>query len=342
MMFLLLHLQQRLLQKLYYIFSYLYFTVAAAMVVFLTHLRNRYSVIHAHNPPDTLFILGLLGKIFSIKFVFDHHDLSPELYLTRFSGKRDLFYRALLLCEKISCRVANVVISTNHSYKKIVEERHKINPDKIFIVRNDPVIPEQLAEIQPRGNHENGRRILYLGSINPQDGVDLLLKAIHHLVYCLDEKDFICDIVGDGDALEDMKLLAKRHNIDDHVHFTGYVYDQEEVWGYLRGADVCVESAPANELNVHSTFIKIMEYMAAGKPLVAYDLKETRYSTNGSAILIPSGDIEQFSHAIKRLLEDPQLREELGKSGSERIKQELNWERASLNLIKTYESIPYS
>ena len=325
-----------------YLYEYFYFTSACLLLSFYILLKEGFDVIHAHNPPDSLFIIGGFYKIFGKKFIFDHHDLSPELYMTRFSGKNDFIYKLLILFEKLSCKMANVIISTNESYKEIEIKRHSINPKKIYIVRNNPIISDCLLEKINSDNKEEKKDkkvLLFLGSINPQDGVETLLRILHFLVNNLNKKDFICNIIGDGDSLQTVKQMAKELNLMEYIDFKGVVFDREKIKEYLYLADVCIEPAPDNKLNRYSTFIKIMEYMAANKPLVAFDLKETRYSANGSAILIKPGDIVGFAEAIKKLLDEPKLRKELGKAGLERLENELNWENALLNLVEAYRTL---
>jgi glycosyltransferase involved in cell wall biosynthesis len=328
--------------KVRYMMEYLYFTLSAAMIFACTYPFKRYQVIHVHNPPDVLFSVGLLGKAVSAKFVYDHHDLSPELYLTRFSGRKDLIYKALILSEKISCRLADAVISTNESYKKIETGRHQINEAKVFVVRNNPVLddcrpPESM--VRPAAVNGGKKVLLFLGSINPQDGVDVLLQAVRILVYEKSRTDFLCRIVGDGDALAQLRRLASDLGVAPYVEFTGMVLDRSRVRQYLASCDVGVEPAPQNALNNHSTFIKIMEYMASRKPIVAFDLAETRYSADGAAMLVPPNDIRAFAAAIATLLDDPQMRERLGKAGFERIEKEMQWEHASVNLMKAYQTL---
>lgn len=329
------------LAKLSYILQYFYFTLCASFIFICTLLKRRYKVIHVHNPPDTLFFIGLLGKIFRIKFVFDHHDLSPELYLTRFSEKRDFAYKTLIFFEKLSCKLADVVICTNESYKKIEMTRHNICDKKIYIVRNNPIITEcSTNKDNNRNDKENDKEsLLFLGSINPQDGVDILLHALRYLVNDFNKNNFICNIIGDGDSLDSLKLLAKQLNLTDYVDFKGMIFDREKIKEYLSSSDIGIEPAPDNELNRHSTFIKVMEYMAAGKPIIAFDLKETRYSADGSAILVTPGNVEGFACAIQKLMNEPRLREELGKIGFERVKKELTWEKAAANLVIAYKSL---
>jgi glycosyltransferase involved in cell wall biosynthesis len=324
-----------------YIMQYVYITVLGAFLFLGTHLKRRYRVIHVHNPPDTLFLIGLIAKLLSIKFVFDHHDLCPELYLVRFSRRPDIVHTILMWCERFSCRLANVIISTNESYKRLVIERHGVPPDKIYIVRNDPVLEEFSEAHQPNQgglSKEKDKKIfLFLGSINPQDGLDLLLKSIHYLVNDLNERGFVCWIIGDGDSLESTKRMANELNLTEYVDFKGIIFDRAKLRQYLSLADVCVEPAPDNELNRRSTFIKVMEYMASGKAHVAFDLAETRVSSSGSGVLVPPNDTVEFAGAMKLLLDKAQLRKDLGQKGMDRISTDLNWEKAARKLVDAYK-----
>lgn len=324
-----------LTKKVGYILYYLYFTLGAACVFVSTHVFRRYEVLHIHNPPDTLFILGVLAKTLGMKFVFDHHDLSPELFLTRFSQK-GIVYKLLVAFEGLCCKLANVVIETNESYKEVDMERHNINPAKAFIVRNDPVLAEWRGRDGDRGKNTKPS-LLYVGCINPQDGVEFLLRSLHYLVDVLKCQDFYCTIVGDGDSLPEMKRLCESLRLSNLMEFPGYIYDRQRLMEYFTKADICLEPAPDNPLNRHSTFIKVIEYMAAGKPIVAFDLKETRYSAGNSAELVPPGDVEAFAWAIKGLIEDEELRASLGKKALERVEQKLNWNASSLVLREAYK-----
>lgn len=333
------------LGRIRYILEYAYFTFFSAVIFICTAPFKRYKVVHVHNPPDTLFIVGAICKLFGMKFIFDHHDLSPNLYLTRFSGKQDFIYKILLLCEKYSCKLADVIISTNETYKQIEIDRHNVSPEKIFIVRNNPILEECLLSagnhIDPDVIQKNKIQLLFIGAINPQDGMNELLQAIHHLVNKLNEKNFICNIIGGGDSLLQAQEMAEELKIGDYVNFTGTIYDRKKVKEYFYLADIGVEPAPDNELNSHSTFIKVMEYMAAGIPIVAFDLKETRFSAQDSALLVPPNDIEAFADNIRKLLNDKDLREKLGNAGQNRIKNDLNWANATSNLKKAYDTFSF-
>ena len=324
-----------------YAFEYLYFTTATLFVSLYILMKRGFDIVHMNNPPDTLAVVGIFYKLFGKKYVFDHHDLSPELYLTRVSGKKDIVYRSLLLFEKLSCKFADVIISTNESYRSIEINRHAVDPKKIYIVRNNPnfngVIPGGKVEDNIKKNDK--KTLLFLGSINPQDGIDVLLQVLYHLVHQLNEKNFTCNIVGGGDSLEPAIQMAKEMELSDYLTFTGMIYDREKVKEYLSSSDIGVEPAPLNDANEHSTFIKVMEYMAAGKPVVAFDLKETRFSADTAALLVPPDDVKGFASAIKTLLKDPSLCRELGARGRQRIREELNWDKATTNLLKAYQSI---
>jgi glycosyltransferase involved in cell wall biosynthesis len=328
--------------KFHYLLEYLYLTTASMGIFLLTFPLRRYRIIHANNPPDMLFLVGLLGRLFGARFVFDHHDLSPELYLTRFSGRKDLVYRTLLWLERRSYRLAHVVITTNESYRALAAERHRVAPAKILVVRNDPV----LANVNPVGKRVAPpspplakKSILFLGSINPQDGLDLLLEVVRILAVDRGRRDFKCYILGDGDSLAGQSERASRMGIDDFVEFKGFVSDRDAVRGYLSEATVGVEPAPENPLNRHSTFIKIMEYMAAGRPVVAFDLPESRISLGDAGILVPPGDVSGFADAVVSLLDDPKESARLGEAGKRRIADHLNWENAERALNQAYDRV---
>jgi glycosyltransferase involved in cell wall biosynthesis len=317
--------------------------VSATYWEFLLSLRiyknKPFQIIHGANPPDHLFVLALFYKLLGVKYIFDHHDLTPELYLAKFSKNKDIIYRLLNWLEKLSCKLADAVVSSNNSYKRIVIKKHLINPQKVFVVRNDPK-PENFTVRETIPQDDSSKiNLLFLGSIGPQDGIDILLKALHYLVYKLEKRNFICRVVGGGESLAMAKDLAKTLKLESFLDFKGLILGRENVAKYLHTADICLEPAPDNAVNRHSTFIKIMEYMATGKPIVAFNLTETRYSTNNSAVLIEPGNIKSFALGIKDLMDNSKLRVMLGRKGQERIRTTLNWANASFNLKQAYESL---
>lgn len=315
----------------------LFWEVLLSLRVFF---KKRFQIIHAANPPDHVFLIALLFKLFGVKFIFDHHDLAPELYISKFNGKKKMIYRLLSLMEKLSCLTANAVVSTNQSYKKHVITKHGIKPEKIFIVRNDPEeLNAQINDSIKQYRNKHLIELLYIGSINNQDGVDLMIKVVHILVSQLSQMQINCTVVGDGDDLPRVKRLCTELCLNQYFNFTGYIYDRKIIKKYIEEADICLETAPYNEANSKSTFIKVMEYMAEGKPIVAFDLDETRYSAEGSALLVEQGNLRAFAEAIEKLISDPGLRERLGKYGQSRIANVLNWNNSSRELMRTYEYV---
>lgn len=298
-----------------------------------------FNIIHSANPPDTVFIIAWLFKLIKVKFIFDHHDLSPELYQAKFKKDKNWLYYCLLLLEKMSCKTADVIITTNESYKKIIVNRHNLDKNRVVVVRNDPVVVTKTNGMTKRSAEKYKKTLLYLGSINKQDGLESLLDAVSILIHKYHIENIVCRIIGDGDDLENIKTKAQELKLNGYVEFTGYIYDKEVINIMVEEADICLEPAPDNEVNRHSTFIKIMEYMAKGKPIIAFDLAETRFSAGEGAVLIKPGAIEEFAEAISKMLKSEELRKELGQKGYERIVKELNWKNSVKNLMKAYKHL---
>jgi glycosyltransferase involved in cell wall biosynthesis len=213
-----------------------------------------------------------------------------------------------------------------------------LNPEKITVVRNDP----ELSYIRPSKGFQpvnDTIRLVYVGSINIQDGVEHLVRIVHILTNELGYKNIRCDIIGDGDSLKRVIELSKELNLEEYLNFTGYIFDREVVRDYIEKSSICVETAPFNAANRRSTFIKIMEYMACSKPIVAFDLDETRVSVADSAILVEPMNLSEFAKAIADLIENPNLQIELGTKARRRIEDGMNWEIAANELARAYESI---
>ena len=321
-----------------YAMEFFYSTLMCFILSLKVFLKENFDIIHAHNPPDTLAFIGLFYKILGKKYIFDHHDLSPELYLSRTRKNNKLLYKILLFFEKLSCRVANIVIATNESYRKIEIKRSRVLSNKIYIVRNGPD-PGRIYSVNP----DNKLRLLnkviigYVGAMNPQDGVDYLLRALYHLCYDLKRKDFYCILIGKGDALSYLKRLVLELNISDNIRFTGYIPD-EDMRRYLSTADICISPDPSSPLNDVSTWTKIMEYMAMGKPIVAFDLPETRFSAQKAALYAKPNDEFDFAKKIAILMDNPELRKKMGEFGRRRVEKELAWEHVSKPLLQAYNS----
>jgi glycosyltransferase involved in cell wall biosynthesis len=323
--------------KLGYIIEYFYYTFAVFFYSIYVLVKDGFDAIHIHNPPDTLFIVGLFHRIIGKKFVFDHHDLSPELFLSRYNSKGGLIYKALLLEEKLCLRSANLVIATNESYKAIDIKRGNKKPENIFIVRNGPDL-DRFKNVDPDPELKAmGKTILiYIGIMGPQDGVDYLLRSLYLMVNKFNRKDFYCVIVGYGDSLEDLKNLRIELKLEEYCRFTEEI-PFKDLLRYLSTADIGIDPNPSNPLNDHSTWIKVMEYMSMSKPMVCFDLKETHYSAQEAALYVQPNNEEDYAKAIITLIDNPELRKKMGEYGRQRIINELSWDKVSEKLLNAYK-----
>ena len=329
----------RLKSFLGYVVEYLYFTSACLLVSTYVFVRRGFDVMHAHNPPDTLFLAAVPFKLLGKKFVFDQHDLCPELYRSRYSAAEGVYTRFLRMFEWCSLKLADVTIATNESYKQIQIERANKNPADIFVVRNGPNQMRMTpAAPSARLKGMNKSILCYVGSLNPQDGVDYLLRSLRHLLHGLKRSDFYCVIMGSGDSLQDLRDLAGNLQLNGCVELTGFISD-EDLQANLAAADICVDPDPSSPLNDVSTWIKVMEYMASAKPIVSFDLKETRFSARDAAIYVEPNDEPEFAKAIAQLMDQPELQNKMGTYGRRRVEEELQWAKVGKNLLSAYETL---
>lgn len=324
--------------------SYLWEFTYCWLITFLLSVkilfREGFDVIHACNPPDTFFLLGAFYKLGGKKFVFDQHDLCPEVYQARFgSAKRKLLLKGLLFLEKLTYKTADLVIATNKSYKKIAAERGRVKEEDIFVVRTGPDF-QRLKRLPPEPELKKGRKymVCYLGVMGPQDGVDYLLRSIEFITRNHRRNDILFVLIGGGDSFKDLKKMSIELGVQEHILFTGRIPDEELV-RYLSTADVCVGPDPKNELNDNSTMNKIMEYMAMAKPVVSFDLKETRFSAGDAALYARPNDTKDFANKILELLDDEKRKREMGEYGKKRIEEELAWSHTKKELIKAYAKV---
>lgn len=297
-----------------------------------------FDVIHACNPPDLFFLIGLFFKLFGKKFLFDHHDINPELYEAKF-GRRDFFYRLMLKLERWSFRVADVSIATNESYRRIAIERGGMPPERVFVVRSGPSL--ERIRIGPAVERlKCGRRYLvgYVGVMGKQEGIDHLLHAVRHIVFDHGRQDVHFGLVGGGTSLAEMKKLAATLGVADYVTFTGRVSDAE-LLDMLNTADVCVNPDAANAMNDMSTMNKIMEYMALGKPIVQFDLTEGRFSAQEASLYAEPDDSVDLAAKLLYLLDNAPLRQRMGAAGRQRVLNELAWHHEVPKLLAAYRSL---
>jgi len=294
-------------------------------------------VVHACNPPDLLYLVAKRLKRRGARFVFDQHDLCPELYLSRFSGRgEDFLYRVVCRLEQATYRAADVVIATNESYRSAALSRGNMPADKVFVVRSAPVI-ERFRQVPAEPSLKKGKPHLlcYLGVMGPQDGVDYALRSLALLR--AERDDWHAVFVGSGDTFDEMVALSRSLGLSDVVEFTGRIPDEDLV-RYLSTADVCLSPDPYNPLNDVSTMNKVMEYMAMSRPIVSFDLREARVSAGEAAVYAPANDEPEFARLTSRLLDDPSERERMGKLGKERVEGPLAWSNSQQALLAAYEA----
>lgn len=297
--------------------------------------RCRFDVVHACNPPDLLLLTVWHLKRSGTRLIFDQHDLVPELYLSRFGRKPDLLHRVTLALERLTYRIADVVISTNESYRRVALARGSKSDDDVFVVRSAPDLT-RFVRTPAAPELKRGKRFLlaYVGVMGPQDGVDHALRALAELRRR--RTDWHAIFVGDGDVAADMRRLTTELGLDDVVQFTGRVPD-DELLTTLSTADVCLAPDPRNPLNDVSTMNKIVEYMAVSRPIVSYDLKEARASAGDAALYATPNNPVAFADCVDRLLDDPSRRERMGSAGHERLRLELSWQHSEQALLAAYE-----
>jgi glycosyltransferase involved in cell wall biosynthesis len=301
-------------------------------------LRRGFQVIQGCNPPDDIFMVALPFKLFGVKYIFDHHDVNPELYLSKYD-KQGFFYKAQVWMEHLTFRTSDVVMSTNHSYRNIAMGRGGIAPEDVFVVRNGPDL-KTFIPVAPNPALRYGKRYLigYVGVMSSQEGLDILLDVAEHIRSMgRDDVHFTC--VGGGPGLAQLRQMTKSRNLEDLVNFTGRVSDAD-LLEVLSTADVCVNPDRPCQMNDMSTMIKIMEYMALGKPIVQFDLKEGRFSAQDASLYCDKDNqVEDFSNKLLWLLDHPEARQRMGEFGSMRVKNELAWEYSVENLLAAYERV---
>jgi len=299
----------------------------------LTH-NAPFDVVHACNPPDLLLPAVRRLKQNGAAFLFDHHDLVPELYESRFGRGRDALYRLTLAAERLTFRLADVVVATNESYRRVALTRGGKDPADVFVVRSAPDLARFVpTEPDPSLRRKRPHLIAYLGVMGPQDGIDHALRALALLRH---RDDWHAMLVGEGDVLPSMRALAAELGLGERVEFPGRLPD-EEVLRILATADVCLAPDPKNPLNDVSTMNKSVEYMAMGRPVVAYDLIEARVSAGEAALYASPNEEQSFADCIQKLLDDVSLREQLGRVGRLRVEGELSWAHSRRELLRAYE-----
>jgi glycosyltransferase involved in cell wall biosynthesis len=326
--------------KLSFIAEYGYSFAATAWLTFKARRSGRFGVIQACNPPDIFWpIAQALRAIDGSRFVFDHHDLSPELYESRFPDGPKLPYKGLRALERRTHRTADHVISTNDSYRNVAVTRSGKSPDDVTVVRTGPD-PERLRRGPAHPELRRGRRYLaaYIGVMGPQDGVDIIVRAADVVVHELGRDDIAFTLIGSGDCFDELVALRDQLGLEGYVEFTGRAPD-ELVTRIMSTADLGLSPDPKNPLNDVSTMNKTMEYMAFELPVVAFDLRETRVSAGDAAVYVKPNDIHDYAAAIIDLMDDEPRRSRLGKFGRARVEQELAWSCQESAYVDVYRRL---
>ena len=296
-----------------------------------------FDTIQACNPPDLMFLIALPFKLFGKRFIFDHHDINPELFEAKFN-KRGTLWKLMVLLERLTFRSADVVISTNESYRSIALTRGGVRSEDVFVVRSGPDL-NRLVVSQPDPKWKNGRQNMvgYVGVMGDQEGIDLLLDAVK-IVVRDHQRDVQFVLVGGGPALAGLKDMARALGIEDHVTFTGRAPD-DVLFSALSSADICVNPDRVNPMNDKSTMNKILEYMAFSKPIVQFEVTEGRYSADRASLYAKANDPRDFADKIVELLDDPARCREMGEFGRRRVETELSWDHQVDTLVAAYTRV---
>ena len=311
----------------------LFWETVLAWYVFI---RRGFDTLQGCNPPDLIFLVAWQFRLFGVRYIFDHHDITPELYEAKYN-RRGFFWRLLGGLEKLSFASARVVISTTESYRQVAMTRGGKRRSDVFVVRSGPNL-ERLKGGEYRPSLTNGRRFLvgYVGVMGEQEGIDLLLEAIRHIVEDRGREDIQFCLVGGGPSLASLQALCGEMGLDDYVTFAGRAPD-ETLFAVLATSDVCVNPDRVNPMNDLSTMNKILEYMAFSRPMVQFEVKEGRFSAQEASLYARPNDAVDFAEKVLELLDDEDERARRGAFGRRRVTEALSWEHQVPTLIAAYQ-----
>lgn len=324
--------------KLGYFLEYGWALFCLGVLSLLVWMRDGFDVIHCANPPDLLFLIASPFRLFGKKVVYDQHDLCPELYESKFQ-RRGKVYRTLVCLERLSYHTADLVISTNQSYRDIARERGNVGDERSAIIRNGVDISRFHRRVpRPELKRQFSYMAAYLGVMGRQDGVDRVVQAAHHVVHTFGRRDVLFAMIGKGECWHELQRLSKELDVADCVAFLGHVSDDLLI-DYLSTADLCLAPDPPDRMNHLSTMTKIMEYMACQRPIVSFDLLETRRSAGDAALYVEREDTKMFARAMIGLLDDPAQREKMGEIGLQRSIQLVGLDRSRKALLEAYSRL---
>ncbi|MEM9008101.1 MAG: glycosyltransferase family 4 protein [Cyanobacteria bacterium P01_F01_bin.86] len=304
--------------------------------------EQKFDIVHLCNPPDLLFLIAIWFKLLKgVKVIFDHHDLAPEMYIAKYN-RIDIFYHALRLVERLTYAVSDYAIATNQSHHKVATTRGGKQSDRVFVVRSAPDL-SRFHPLPPQEHYRQGRSYLvgYMGVMGEPEGIDYLLRVIRYITQEKGREDIHFMLIGDGPAFDSLQSLAAELGVSNFVEFTGFMRGQE-LLERLSSCDVCVEPSPTSAYNENCTMNKILEYMALGKPIVQFDLREGRQSAADASLYASPNNELEFAARILDLLADPARRAAMGAEGQRRMKEELEWKHQAPKLLDTYKTVAMS
>jgi glycosyltransferase involved in cell wall biosynthesis len=323
-----------------YIMEFTWCFVRAALLSLRVQLAGRgFDAIHACNPPDTYWLLGLAWRLFGKRFLFDHHDLSPEMYEAKYHKQGGLLHWLLLWLEQMTFTTAHTVITTNESYKDIACRRGGVPSDRVFIVRSGPD-QKRFQLLAPDPGLKQGRQFMcsYLGKMCEQDGVDYLLRVVKILCIDRQRQDLLFVLMGGGPAQPALVRYAEELGVSQYCHFTGYISDTD-ISCYLSTTDIAVDPDPKTAWSDKSTMNKMLDYMFFGCPIVAFDLKENRVSAQESAMYVTPNSEAEMAQAIENLLADERQRRWMSQYGKSRLRSDLLWDHSIPHLLQAYKNL---
>lgn len=324
-----------------YFIEYGYSVLAALFLALSVAMHRGIDVIHAANPPDLFVFLAIVFKPFGVRFVYDQHDLAPEMYRVRYGGRgKPIVEAALRFCERLSYRLADHVVVSNDSYRENAMLRGRVPASRVSVVRNGPDAAQLQHSAKPISGLAGSEVTVfaYLGLMGTQDGVAHLIGALDILRRDLGRSDFLCLLIGSGEEQANLERLAQACGLEENVRFMGFIPDPDYI-PYLLAADICVDPDPSSEYNDRSTMIKILDYMALSKPVVAFDLPETRRSAGEAAIYAEPNSEMKFAKALAYLMDHPEQRMSMGAIGRLRAESELSWSTSAASLLRAYTTL---
>jgi glycosyltransferase involved in cell wall biosynthesis len=321
-----------------YLVEYTIAILAQLRLALGIRLRRRIDLVHICNPPDLLFLVALPLVASGSRLVYDHHDANPELMVAKGLQEDAWLVRLMTFFERLTYRTAHVSIETNDSYRNIALGRGGMAPEDVFVVRSAPDV-DRFAEAKADDKWRRGRKHLvgYVGIMGLQDGLDYLIDAADVIIRDWGRDDIQFVLVGDGPELPRLRERVRSLGIGDYVEFTGLISSGKELGTVLATADVCVSPDEANRMNDISTMVKIMDYMALGKPIVQFDLHEGRISAGEASLYATRNDVSSLAEGIVQLVDDSEMGTRMGQIGRRRLTTSLSWEMQVPRLLAAYQ-----